>query len=132
MPHFPLESLSKDNFEFASLEVGSTPSTTGDSGSWLGIVEDEGKLEAPSSSVHEHEDDHPTPPTPPKMSPFIRIESPIEKPDDYAAEIEADSFDFTVAPADNANAIPVDLELVLLNDVSGSVADTDDRSTENL
>lgn len=35
-----------------------------------------------------------------------------------------DSFDFTIKPASNHNAIPVDLELVLLNDVSGSVADT--------
>ncbi len=35
-----------------------------------------------------------------------------------------DSFDFAVAPVDNANDVPVDLELVLLNDVSGNVADT--------
>ncbi len=35
-----------------------------------------------------------------------------------------DSFDFTAQPAKDESAIPVDLELVLLNDVSGSVADT--------
>ncbi len=35
-----------------------------------------------------------------------------------------DNFDFTVMPASTANAIPVDLELVLLNDVSGNVSNS--------
>ncbi len=37
-----------------------------------------------------------------------------------------DSFDFGLKPTSNNNAIPVDLELVLLNDVSGDAYDQDD------
>ena len=40
-----------------------------------------------------------------------------------AGEASQDSFDFTAKPPGGAN-VPVDLELVLLNDVSGNVAET--------
>lgn len=41
-----------------------------------------------------------------------------------ASSSDEDSFDFAVMPASTANDVPVDLELVLLNDVSGNVVNT--------
>ncbi len=46
----------------------------------------------------------------------------IAEPERATSSSDEDSFDIAVAPASTANAIPVDLELVLLNDVSGNVA----------
>ena len=68
----------------------------------------------------------------------FRVEADQIDPSDLDLKAEGqdeppeDSLDFSVQPESGEDAVPVDLELVLLNDVSGSVADTDDRSSENL
>ena len=73
---------------------GPTPDTLWDTESWLAMVEGSDPFEGPSSSVHEHEDDHPTPPTPPPTVSTIHfrvysINPNTEKPDDIAASVEA-------------------------------------------
>lgn len=80
------------NFELAPHAMpfgpGPTPGTVWDSESWLAMIEDTDPFEGPSSSVNEHEDDHPTPPTPPKpkLTIHYRVYDVDPVGDDYAAQ----------------------------------------------
>lgn len=88
------------NFELAPHATpfgpGPTPGTVWDSESWLAMIEDTDPFEGPSSSVHEHEDDHPTPPTPPPTPPATiqyRVYSPNPSNPEEEYEITAEVAD---------------------------------------